>query len=103
VRDLVSTTRYNSSRLAAFNIKRSIDNEAVGLGWQIRIFSSVQHVALFEISLYFINGAPSWLRIALKIKQTLECRTTSLSFKLDVNVEMTSPRSRTTVLVKDAL
>jgi len=63
----------------------------------------MQDIALFEISLYFINRAPCWLRISLEIKQALENRTASLRFKLDVNMEMTSPSSRTAVLVKDSL
>lgn len=103
MRDLVSTARNNRSRLSAFNIKRPIDDEAVGFGRQIRILSSMQDITLFEISFYFINRASGRLRISLEIKQALENRTASLRFKLDVNMKMTSPSSRTAVLVKDSL
>jgi len=93
----------NSSRGTMLNKQRPIDNEAIGLGRQIRILSSMQNIAFAHVLANFFDFTLSWLRIALKVKQSFKSRTTSLSLKLDVNMEMTSPSSRTTTLVKNAL
>jgi len=67
VRDFVSTTRNNSSRLAMLNKLRPIYNEAIGLGWQIGVLSSMQNIALAHVFSDLLNFTLSWLRIALKV------------------------------------